>query len=192
VPVSPVDRSSPATSWISNSLDWINVVQVLTRRATETDELSVSDSSDTAHISARLTLLLLRVSVSRVTCAPGPFPSANSSRTCAHRCTTHEIQPAFGYLGEIDVSKCNSVSDSRDSACDPAPCPSPRSSLTHAHRCISSRPPTDHLGTSAGLMCVSVCDNRDITCELASSPSPRSASSHSSLRPVWETKFQGE
>ena len=48
----------------SPSRSWFNVVQALTRWATETSVLSVSDCNDTADISVRLTFLLLRLTVS--------------------------------------------------------------------------------------------------------------------------------
>ena len=48
----------------SPSRSWFNVVQALTRWATETSVLSVSDCNDTADISVILTFLLLRLTVS--------------------------------------------------------------------------------------------------------------------------------
>jgi hypothetical protein len=127
VPVTPPNRSSPVTSWISHSLDWINVVQALTRWAAETAELSVSNSSDTAHISARLTFLLLRVSVTSTdsACEPAPSPSPRSSLTHAHRCIGS--RNPTGHLATSAGLMYLSVCESRDSACEPVPPPSPRS-----------------------------------------------------------------
>jgi hypothetical protein len=128
------------------------------------------------------TIPLLRVSVSRVACAPAPSPCPHSSLT--HRFlgslnSTPGILPAFSArlttLLRVSVSRV---------ACAPAPSPSPHSSLTHAHRFLGSRnsTPGNLSACSARLLCIlCVPDDRDSACVPSPSLSPRSPSSRSSL-----------
>ena len=111
--------------------------------------------------SARLTTLL-RVSVSRVACAPTPSPCPRSSLTHAHRflgsrnSTTGNLPACSARLLCI---LC--VPDDRDSACLPSPSlsprsPSSRSLLTHTNRFLGFRNSTSarrlFAPTSAGSM----------------------------------------
>jgi hypothetical protein len=178
VPVGVSRRSAPAISRFCPVLGWRTMLQLLARRAVESNDFFGRDLSE---VTSELT--------------------GHSKQQCKERYrladTVAELTFVFIrviFLGSPALRSSlvlTKVTDSADSARpihystfdasppSPAPSLSPTSSLTHVHRYIGSRNATRQtLPTSVKLTYLSVYDRRDGVSEHAASPSPPSSLMH--------------
>ena len=208
VPVGTASRrSSPAISRFCPVLGWRTMLQLLARRAAESNAFSVPDRN-ALWSGAEDDLLVRAVAKNstsdvlgrdwRVVAWELPGRSAQQCKE-RYRLAQSVVELTFVFLRVIFRSSpslrsshvLTKVTDSADSArplhystfdaspSSPAPSPSPPSSLTHVHRCVGSRNAARQtLPTSAKLTHLSVYDSRDGVSEHAASPSPPSSLTH--------------
>ena len=201
VPVGASRRSSPAISRFCPVLGWRTMLQLLARRAAESNAFSVPDRNalwSTAE-DGLLVQAVAKYSTSNVlgrdwSEVASELPG-RSKQQCKERYrladTVAELTFLFirviflgspAFRSSLVLTK---VTDSADSARpihystfdasppSPAPSLSPTSSLTHVHRYIGSRNATRQtLPTSAKLTYLRVYDSREGVSEHAASPSP--------------------
>jgi len=188
VPVGASRRSSPAISRFCPVLGWRTMLQLLARRATESNVFSVPDRNALWRRVEDVVQEVAKYSTSNVlghdwSEVASELPG-RSKQQCKERYrladTVAELTFAFIrviFLGSPAFRSSlvlTTVTDSADSARpihystfdasppSPAPSPSPPSSLTHVHRCIGSRNTARQiLPTSAKLTYLSMYDSRN-------------------------------
>jgi hypothetical protein len=203
VSVPLLKQSDPAISRFCPVLGCRTMLQLLARRAAESNAFSVPDRN--ALWSRAEDDLLVQAAVKHSTSdvlfpdwsevvseLPGRYKQQCKER---YRLADTVVELTFVFLrvtfrgspflrsSHVLTKDADSADSARPTfdASSPSPAPSlcPPSSLTHAHRCIGSRNPTRHsVPNSARLTYLSVYESRDGVSEPASSPSPPSSLTH--------------